>query len=87
MLDSSQAYDKIVEILFRHDPQGLVSLGVPADEYSPEAVIITRHLHSCSSQSQVQLLVFVSFTTMVASDAGHIDDYHAIADEIYWLDK
>lgn len=75
---------QLEELLYRHDPIGLATLGLPPDEYRPEAETIAPRLHAATSAADVQGIIheeFVAwFTAGVAGDAG---EYAAVAEEVW----
>lgn len=39
-------FEHVLAVLTRHDPEGLISAGAPADEYEPEAQNLTARLRA-----------------------------------------
>ena len=79
-------HDKVLEILYRHDPIGLGAHGVPKDEYSPEASWILPRLQRCGTTEDVVDLVHGSFVHMFdVGTAGPALRYEEAAREIWEL--
>lgn len=77
-------YREVTSVLARHDPIGLVELGCPEDEYSPEAARIARRTATAASPAELADLmhdVFIEFFD--AELAGSPDRYVAAAAEVW----
>lgn len=49
------------KILNRHDPIGLIGIGVPEDEYDPERSVIASRLVHCHGVEDVHAMVYEVF--------------------------
>ncbi|UOY01329.1 hypothetical protein [Blastococcus sp. PRF04-17] len=68
--------------LYRHDPIGIAD-AENADEYSHEAATIVPRLRDVETVEDVQRIVHEEFVRWFsAEDAGPVDRYRAIAEEI-----
>jgi hypothetical protein len=75
---------QLEEILYRHDPIGLVDDLIPADEFRPEAETIAPRLAEASSHDDVQRILheeFVKWFEPVV--AGNPERYASPATEIW----
>ncbi len=78
---------KIQFVVNKHDPQGLLRMGAPEDEYLSEAEMILNSLHSVNSLEECHNLVYNVFENMFGTYvAGDKKFYLALAEEI-WLRK
>lgn len=77
----------IEAILVRHDPQGLIAIGAPHDEYEFEAEMvfeaIANHNNLVSVVRLMDILHSVFIIQFDAMMAGDRESYRAIAEEIY----
>ena len=75
------------EIIRRHDPIGLIRMGAPNHEYSPEAGTIFPRLQRTviTSPQDVLNIVYDEFCAWFSGQtiAGHIDGYRTMSEEIY----
>jgi hypothetical protein len=82
--------ERVTELLARHDPIGLIELGMPMDEYEPEVGTIVPRLRSASSPDDVRRIVHEEFERWIDSDTGGPPShYDAVGDELWalWLDS
>jgi hypothetical protein len=78
-------YDKISELLFRHDPIG-INFEHNTDEYEPEVGTILPRLKTCTSANELLQVVHEEFVRWFGIEtAGSQDRYRKIADEIWHL--
>jgi len=56
--------DKIEEILIKYDPEGLISIGAPKDEYRPEAFYIGGHIKQTASLEEIATICRQIFSEM-----------------------
>lgn len=78
--------NQIEDILRRYDPQGLIKMGAPPDEYSSEASEIRHYLYSAHTFESFKISIWATFIcSFNADDAGNIEDYDAMAKEIWPL--
>jgi endonuclease IV len=78
-------FDKIAEILFRHDPI-LINFGHNTDEYYPEARTILPKLKNCQTVEDAQAMIHKEFQFWFGSEeAGEKEEYKNIAQEIWNL--
>ena len=79
-------FDKVAEILSRHDPIG-INFGHNTDEYHPEVRTILPLLKSCNSPQEVLTAVHGEFQRWFDDEAGPVENYREIAEEIWSLGK
>lgn len=81
--------EKIVaveDIIRKKDPQGLIRMGAPADEYSHEAQDATHHLYLSRTLEEYQSALWAVFVcSFDAHSAGGIEYYKEMAEEIWKL--
>jgi hypothetical protein len=81
-----QLYNELLSLFARHDPIGLVKIGAPNDEYSPEVERILPRLgeaHSVEDLERIVHEVFVSmFDERLAKSPEHYRDIALEAWEI-----
>lgn len=66
------------------DPIGLISMGAPKDEYSPEVEEIVKNFNSLRDLKEVEALVYKTFVKMFDSRlAGSRKNYKALASRIF----
>ncbi len=76
---------KLIErLLIKHDPQGLLKMGAPKDEYSSEAEMIAVQLSDCKSAHDIKELIYAVFIIQFSfKTAGGIQNYWSIAHDIW----
>ncbi|HVI41277.1 MAG TPA: hypothetical protein VM577_11500 [Anaerovoracaceae bacterium] len=75
---------KVEDVIRKHDPQGLIKMGAPPDEYSSEAKDATHHLSMSRSLEQFQKALWAVFIcSFSAKFAGNLEDYESMAKEIW----
>ena len=75
----------VEDVLRRHDPIQLISIGAPDDEYEPEVGTIVPRLKEASSLHDVQQMLHQEFTKWFgAEQAGTSELYMAAAKELWW---
>ena len=81
-----ELYDKVVALLFRHDPEG-INFETNTDEYEPEVDTILPRLRSCHSEDDdVLKVVHEEFVQWFGAEtAGPREHYARIAAEIWQL--
>lgn len=80
---TSELQERVKEILIKHDPIGLVSLGAPNDEYSPESQMIAPQLRTNMSESDIVDIVHAEFVKWFYKKlAGDREQYMEIATDI-----
>lgn len=92
------SYDKVKEILFIEDVQGLIKLGAPENEYDNEAFRITNRLNSEGASTVNDVLIVLygvfaeSFGCVFYSDniikfkseqVGEPEKYRSLANKIW----
>lgn len=81
------AKNDIEAILVKHDPQGLIAIGAPLDEYESEAEMvfdaIANHNDLISVDRLMDILHSVFVLQFDSMMAGNRESYRAIAEEIY----
>ena len=78
----------VEDVLRRHDPIELISIGAPRDEYDPEVGTILPRLKEASSARDVQHVLHEEFTKWFSAEmAGPNESYAAAAQELWqgWL--
>lgn len=77
--------ETIENILRQHDPQGLIKMGAPQDEYSHEAEMIANNLSGCKSKKDFQTLIHSVFVCQFGgpNGAGSFGSYAKISNDIY----
>ncbi len=69
-----ELYSKVGEILFRHDPVGIIS-GDNSDEYNPEVSTILPRLKKAQSESDAHDILYEEFILWFGADtAGNKDN-------------
>lgn len=68
-MNHRDAYPAILAVLTRHDPEGLIRLGAPADEYAPEARDLTQRIISGQVITEAAL---VAVWTAWFGDTAHL---------------
>ncbi len=53
--------NELEQVLHRHDPMSLASMGAPADEYEPEAGTIAERLPTAASAEDVAAVMVEEF--------------------------
>lgn len=77
-------YLAIADILYRHDPIGLVALGAPADEYQPEADTILPKLKQAGSVEELRRIIHQEFISWFGPDsAGPEERYQALSLDVW----
>lgn len=80
--------EALEQLLARHDPMGLIEIGLPDDEYRPEAQTILPRLGEASSPADLRGIVHEEFVKMFFAElAGEESDYEEIARELWKLQK
>ena len=80
--------EALEQLLARHDPMGLIEIGLPDDEYRPEAQAILPRLREASSPADLRGIVHEEFVRMFFAElAGKESDYEQIAQELWRLQK
>lgn len=79
-----QLFSDVTAILARHDPVGLVGIGVPEDEYEPEVGTILQRLRGATNPADVQRIVCEEFDLWFGLDTPKMakDDFLPVAAEI-----
>ena len=80
-----QLFSDVTAILARHDPVGLVGIGVPEDEYEPEVGTILQRLRGATNPADVQRIVCEEFDLWFGLDTPKMakDDFLPVAAEIF----
>lgn len=75
---------ELSDLLARHDPLGLMGIGCPPDEYSPEARVILHRLHQAKSVELLRKIIHEEFVKMFTAEmVGDESRYEAIALEVW----
>jgi hypothetical protein len=77
-------YDELFRVLLEEDPMGLIEIGAPKDEYTPEVATILPRLENCHSKVDVRQVAYEEFVYWF-SDDGPIERYDRIAERIWEL--
>ena len=78
----------VEDVLRRHDPIQLISIGAPPGEYDPEVGTILPRLRAVLSCDDVQELLYEEFTNWFGSEqVGPLESYADAARELWegWL--
>lgn len=59
-----QLYSELLSLFARHDPIGLVRIGAPDDEYSPEVKRILPRLEEAHSVEDLERIIHEVFVSM-----------------------
>ena len=79
---------KVLEILNELDPQGLLKMGAPSDEYTIEATSIASLIKQDMSKQDILDLVYGVFKEMFGDElAGERSSYQRIADRVYMVSR
>lgn len=70
------------EVLNRHDPVGLISIGAPPDEYDPEMPGVLRAIESASDKKNLADKIENVFGKSVC-----FDNWPALADELWQISR
>lgn len=78
-------FDDLVEVLYRHDPVGLVEIGAPKDEYWPEVEALLPCLREASSQEHLRRIIHSVFLQKFEAEetCGPESAYEGISKEIW----
>lgn len=79
-----EAFAELSEIINRHDPMDLVSIGCPDSEYDSEVYAILVELGPVKNENDILDLTFGVFKKYFGSVAGKINKYKKLAREIYF---
>lgn len=80
-----ELFDRVAEILFRHDPIG-INFETNTDEYEPEARTILPRLRTCNNSDDVVTVAHEEFQHWFGADeAGDKERYRALGEEIWNL--
>ena len=60
----SELYGELLDLMARHDPIGLVKIGAPDDEYSPEVERILPRLGDAGSVEDLERIIHEVFVLM-----------------------
>ena len=75
----------VEDVLRRHDPMHLISIGAPHDEYDPEVGTIVTRLKDVSSLLDVCQVLHQELTRWFgAEQAGPSELYMAAAQQLWW---
>ena len=79
--------EAINDIIYKHDPIQLASMGAPPDEYMHEAKMLYEALRDDIVQvSLIQQALYVGMCDAFSQDiAGTVDKYGTMAEEIFAL--
>ena len=81
----AELFERLTEILFRHDPIG-INFETNTDEYEPEVSTIIPRLRSATSREDVRRVVHEEFMRWFDGGmAGGEANYDAIATEVWDL--
>jgi len=81
-------YADVSRLLHEADPLGLIAMGAPADEYTPEVSTILPRLREAKAAVDVQRIVHEEFVRWFGVDlVGPLTDYADVAEKIWgtWL--
>jgi len=79
---SADLVSELTALLYRFDLLGLVPVGVPADEYRPEAETIAQRLDEAHTVEDLERIAHEEFTAWFSPElAGPRERYGALARE------
>lgn len=80
-------FQRVVEILFEHDPVN-INCEVNPDEYEPEAGTIIPRLADCSGPIEARKIIHEEFIRWLYDGIGEEDEYTNIAKDIWnaWME-
>jgi hypothetical protein len=78
-------FDELLDLLYRHDPVGLIEVGAPKDEYWPEVEALLPRLREARSQDHLRRIVHAVFLQQFEAEetCGPESAYEAISQEIW----
>jgi len=77
-----QLFEKVTDLLFRHDPIG-INYESNTDEYEAEVGTILPRLKDCGSADDALTVVHEEFRRWFGPDAGGKQKYSKMAEEIW----
>ena len=84
-MDSDLVSD-VTALLYRLDPLELAPVGVPADEYRPEAETITQRVGEAQTAEELERIMHEEFVAWFSPElAGPPERYAALARETWTL--
>jgi len=77
-------YDRTMVVLNERDPLGLIRLGAPLNEYSPEVRTILPRLATAASLVEVRQVVYEEFVRWFGAEvAGKETRYDGVARDLW----
>lgn len=73
----------VTRLLIDADPVNLIAIGAPKDEYDPEVGTILPRLKEATSPEDVTKIIHEEFTKWFGEDAGPIEAYADVAEQIW----
>lgn len=88
-VQGNQEYTQKVMVIFKElDPQGLIKMGAPEDEYDSEAQEIARLSFLCHTLEEMTQGVWAVFVTNFSpSLAGPMESYQQVAAKVFELKR
>ena len=68
-------YKQIEKVVNKYDPIGLISMGMPQDEYSPEIKELQNSIKMGQKQEEIEKIVIKIFEKWFFSGFSHNNDY------------
>jgi hypothetical protein len=83
--DYATLFAEVRRILNRHDPVGLIRMGMPEDEYEPEVGTILPRLREAARPQDVQRLLHEEFQHWFGSDTSMsgYEEFASAASEVW----
>ena len=80
-------FSELLHIFNKHDPQELIKIGCPTDEYSPEARSIIVQLDKNQTVQEIQTIIYSEFVRFFSkASAGPKNNYKKLAEDIHqWI--
>ena len=78
-------FDSLAALFYAHDPMGLAALGVPGDEYEPEARTVLPRLETCKSEEELVGILHEEFVSWFQESAGPREKYVELASKVWAL--
>ena len=78
-------FEELLELLYRHDPVGLVEIGAPKDEYWPEVESLLPRLREAASEDDLRRTIYSVFLQKFEAEetCGPESAYEEISKEIW----
>ena len=78
-------YHKIMEVVVKADPIGLLAGGAPNDEYDSEINRIIVGIKDISDEKSVLEVIYKVFVDSFGESAGIVENYKELAKEVFTI--